>query len=186
MSDNNLSDMIKMYKEKMIKLSKLNPNIQENIKKPEPEQVNDQENEEDPAPEEGEDNESIEDNNQIEEVIYQEKIKNSSKNNLKTGILKVHVTAANGAFPIKDARVVISKKNNNNKITIFYDLKTDIDGIVDNIVLYAHQDTTLPEESPYITYNVTVTHPDFRSVTNSTANMLEGQKSILLVTMIPN
>ena len=180
MSDNNLSDMIKMYKEKMIKLSKLNPNIQENIKKPEPEQVNDKENEEDPAPEEREDNESI------EEVIYQEKIKNSSKNNLKTGILKVQVTAANEAFPIKDARIVISKKNNNNKVTIFYDLKTDVDGIVDNIVLYAHKDTALPEESPYITYNVTVTHPDFRSVTNSTANMLEGQKSILLVTMIPN
>lgn len=120
-------------------------------------------------------------------VIYKD-YNDFLKSNQQKGVLKFQVYAANQAFPVVNARVTVYLKLSDGNREMFDGL-TDINGIIDDIVLPA-PDKSLsqsPDSSsrPYASYNATVEHPDFSNVSFLNIPIFSGIKSIQGVEMIP-
>lgn len=110
------------------------------------------------------------------------------KSNPQKGVLKFQVYAANQAFPVVNARVTVYLKLSDGNREMFDGL-TDINGIIDNIVLPA-PDKSLSQSPdslsvPYSSYTATVEHPDFSNVSFINIPVFSGIKSIQGVEMIP-
>ncbi|MGN1168683.1 MAG: hypothetical protein ACI4RB_01070 [Acutalibacteraceae bacterium] len=110
------------------------------------------------------------------------------KSNPQKGVLKFQVYAANQAFPVVNARVTVYLKLSDGNREMFDGL-TDINGIIDNIVLPAPDKaiSQSPDNSaiPYSAYSATVEHPDFSNVSFVNIPVFSGIKSIQGVEMIP-
>lgn len=124
--------------------------------------------------------------NEQAEVIY-DNYEEFLSNNPQSGALRFQVYAADQTFPIVSARVTVYVKlaDGNREM---YDGLTDINGIIDNIVLPAPDKTiSLSPEStlpPYSSYSATVEHPDFLTVEFERIPVFSGIKSIQGVEMI--
>ena len=110
------------------------------------------------------------------------------KSNPQKGVLKFQVYAANQAFPVVNARVTVYLRLSDGNREMFDGL-TDINGIIDNIVLPA-PDKSLSQSPdslsvPYSSYTATVEHPDFSNVSFINIPVFSGIKSIQGVEMIP-
>lgn len=110
------------------------------------------------------------------------------KSNPQKGVLKFQVYAANQAFPVVNARVTVYLKLSDGNREMFDGL-TDINGIIDNIVLPA-PDKALSQSPdslsiPYSSYSANVEHPDFSNVSFVNIPVFSGIKSIQGVEMIP-
>lgn len=110
------------------------------------------------------------------------------KSNPQKGVLKFQVYAANQAFPVVNARVTVYLRLSDGNREMFDGL-TDINGIIDNIVLPAPDKSISqsPDSSarPYSAYSATVEHPDFSNVSFVNIPVFSGIKSIQGVEMIP-
>ena len=104
------------------------------------------------------------------------------------GTLKVQISVARGAFPLKNVLVDVSQIYNGVRYSLYNDV-TDISGIVDNMVLPARSiESTLNFDSarlPEAKYLVTVLHPDFRELTDCAVVIHDKTETILPISLVP-
>lgn len=104
------------------------------------------------------------------------------------GTLKVQLSVARGAYPIKNAMVDVAQLYNGVRYSLYNDV-TDISGIVDNMVLPARSiESTLNFDSgalPEAEYLITVFHPDFREVTDCRVVIHDRIETILPLSLVP-
>ena len=111
------------------------------------------------------------------------------KANNRNGFLRVQVSAADQAFPIQNADVVVSKQFADND-SVFFEEHTDASGIMNRITLPAPDRNLSAAPSsvlqPYSTYDISVTHPGFVSVLLKNAVVFDGIETIQQVVLIPS
>ena len=124
-------------------------------------------------------------------IIVDEQVgtyKDFTMRNNGVGYLKIQASTANGIIPVQDVNVVVSKLFQDGRRT-FYTLKTDANGIVDEISLRtpdkALSQTPL-EIQPFSTYQIEVNHPDYIGQVYTKVPIFDGIKSIQPVKLIPN
>lgn len=109
------------------------------------------------------------------------------------GTLKVQISVARGAFPLKNVLVDVSQILGGVRYSLYNDV-TDISGIVDNMVLPARSfESTLNFESaqgqdarlPEAEYLVTVFHPDFKELSDCRVVIHDKTETILPVSLTP-
>ena len=103
------------------------------------------------------------------------------------GTLKVQLSVARGAYPIKNAMVDVAQIYGGVRYSLYNDV-TDISGIVDNMVLPARSiGTTLnyDEMLPEAEYMVTVFHPDFQEITDCRVVIHDRIETILPISLTP-
>lgn len=103
------------------------------------------------------------------------------------GYMVVQVSALQGAVPVKNADVVVTRAIENGAYLMWYD-KTDESGRSRRFILPApsREMSEQPSSSvPYTNYNVRVAAPGFYTITNQDAQVFSGQTSIVGVDMIP-
>jgi len=104
------------------------------------------------------------------------------------GTLKVQVYAARGAIPVKNASVTVDKQLASVRITLFRGV-TDQSGILENILLpalpaaYSQSPDTAAESGTY--YQISVSHPGYRSQNDIRAAIYDQIQTILPVGMYP-
>lgn len=103
------------------------------------------------------------------------------------GLLKVQLSVARGAYPIRNAMVDVAQIYDGVRYSLYNDV-TDISGIVDNMVLPAraigstlNYDGLLPEAE----YMVTVFHPDFAEITDCRVVIHDRIETILPISLTP-
>lgn len=109
------------------------------------------------------------------------------KKNPESGFLRVQVYAANQAFPIPNAAVVVSKRFAE-ETCVFFRAQTDASGIMTRITLPA-PDRLLSDSpsamQPYSTYDIVVTHPLFTEVHIHDIAVFDSVETVQNVEMIP-
>lgn len=108
--------------------------------------------------------------------------------NSDTGYMVVQVSALQGAVPIANADVVVTRDIGNEIYLMWYDV-TDESGKSRIFELPAPPREMSEQPSnggvPYASYNVRVAAPGFFTITNAGAQVFGGQTSIAAVDMIP-
>lgn len=103
------------------------------------------------------------------------------------GTLKVQISVARGAYPIKNVMVDVAQIYNGVRYSLYNDV-TDISGIVDNMVLPARSiETTLnyDDVEPEAEYIITIFHPDFEEITDCTVVIHDKIETILPISLVP-
>ena len=104
------------------------------------------------------------------------------------GTLKVQISVAQGAYPIKNVMVDVSQVLDGVRYSLYNDV-TDISGIVDNMVLPARSiSSDLNAEdgpAPEAEYMITIFHPDFREVTDCRVVIHDHVETILPINLTP-
>lgn len=110
------------------------------------------------------------------------------KSNNKNGFLRVQVSAADQAFPIQNADVVVSKRFGNDD-SVFFEEHTDASGVMNRVTLPAPDRILSGAPSaalqPYSTYDISVSHPGFVTVLLKNAVVFDGIETIQQVVLIP-
>ena len=107
--------------------------------------------------------------------------------NTKKGKLRVQAYASQQVFPIQNAKVTVEKDFQNGKY-LFDESYTDIDGVVQNIVLPAKDkrlSLTASGEIPYTIYTVTVSHPQFETLVFDRVPIFDSIESMQPAAMVP-
>ncbi len=108
--------------------------------------------------------------------------------NSDTGYMIVQVSALQGAVPIANADVVVTRDIGNETYLMWYDV-TDESGKSRIFELPAPPREMSEQPSnagvPYASYNVRVAAPGYFTITNAGAQVFGGQTSIAAVDMIP-
>lgn len=104
------------------------------------------------------------------------------------GTLKVQISVAKDAFPLKNVVVDVSQIYNGVRYSLYNDV-TDISGIVDNMVLPAKSlestlnfDTAGLDEAQYL---VSVYHPDFETLSDCCVTVQDKVETILPLSLTP-
>ena len=103
------------------------------------------------------------------------------------GTLKVQISVARGAYPIKNAMVDVAQEYEGVRYSLYHDV-TDISGIVDNMVLPAKSIAStlnFDEQEPEASYMVTIFHPDFEEVTDCQVVVHDKVETILPIALTP-
>lgn len=104
------------------------------------------------------------------------------------GTLKVQVSVARGAYPVKNVMVDVSQLYDGVRYSLYNDV-TDISGIVDNMVLPARSlSSDLNAEGkglPEAEYHITVFHPDFEEISDCAVVIHDKIETILPLSLIP-
>lgn len=103
------------------------------------------------------------------------------------GTLKVQISVARGAYPIKNVMVDVAQIYKGVRYSLYNDV-TDISGIVDNMVLPAKSiETTLnfDETEPEAEYIITIFHPDFEEITDCSVVIHDKIETILPISLVP-
>lgn len=140
-------------------------------------------------------NESIDNNlnvntndiNTYENMQRQEDWMNFEARNTSNGFLKVQVYSAQGAFPLKDARVVISKEFDNQQ-KIFYEMVTDESGITEPVSLPAPDAShsfVVDGMRPYENYNIEVSKDGFQTSLREGLPIFPGVVSLQPIQLRP-
>ena len=107
------------------------------------------------------------------------------KENPSTGTLRVNVFTANGAIPLADANVLITKKIGNYNV-LFFDGLTNSSGAIDNIVLPAPSVSSNNMEVPgYTFYELNANHAGYQAVEQYEIAMFGNTKVIQYVKLMP-
>ncbi len=120
------------------------------------------------------------------EPIYRN-IEDFRTSNNGEGTLRVQAFSGQQAFPVVNARVVVSKDFTEGTYTFFDDL-TDTSGIVENMSLITPESGLANENNeilPYSTYTIRVTHPFFRTTVYTNVPVFDTITSIQPVNLIP-
>ena len=103
------------------------------------------------------------------------------------GTLKVQISVARGAYPIKNVMVDVAQILDGVRYSLYNDV-TDISGIVDNMVLPAKSiDSTLnfDVDEPEAEYMITIFHPDFEEITDCSVVIHDKIETILPISLVP-
>ena len=103
------------------------------------------------------------------------------------GMLKVQISVARGAYPIKNVVVDVGQVLDGVRYSLYNDV-TDISGIVDNMVLPAKSiESTLnaDENEPEAEYRITVFHPDFEEISDCAVVIHDRIETILPLSLVP-
>ncbi len=103
------------------------------------------------------------------------------------GTLKVQISVARGAYPIKNVMVDVAQMYNGVRYSLYNDV-TDISGIVENMVLPAKSiESTLnfDVDEPEAKYIITIFHPDFEEVTDCSVVIHDKIETILPISLTP-
>ncbi len=125
--------------------------------------------------------------NTSENMQRQEDWMNFETRNTSNGFLKVQVYSAQGAFPLKDARVVISKEFDNQQ-KIFYEMVTDESGITEPVSLPAPDAShsfVVDGMRPYENYNVEVSKEGFQTSLREGLPIFPGVVSLQPIQLRP-
>lgn len=126
-------------------------------------------------------------NNTSENVQAQEDWINFENRNTSNGFLKVQVYSAQGAFPLKDARVVISKELGDQQ-KIFYEMVTDESGITQPVSLPAPDAShsfVVDGIRPYENYNIEVSKQGFQTTLREGLPIFPGVVSLQPIQLRP-
>ncbi|MBQ2732604.1 MAG: hypothetical protein IJF74_00455 [Clostridia bacterium] len=107
--------------------------------------------------------------------------------NPQTGALRVQAYIGAQGFPVAGALVTVSAPFLDGE-RVLYAVKTDADGIADNLILPApeREASQIPgSQNPFAEYNVSVSHPDYRTAVFSGVPVFAGVKSIQPVVFLP-
>lgn len=104
------------------------------------------------------------------------------------GLLRVQVSIAAGAFPLSQALVEVAAMLDGGRI-LLYRQRADQSGIVDDLVLpakplYTSQSPATAGDSASH-YLVSVSYPGYESITDLSAEVFIGTKTILPVVLTP-
>lgn len=103
------------------------------------------------------------------------------------GTLKVQISVARGAYPLKNVMVDVSQELHGVRYSLYNDV-TDISGIVDNMVLPAKSiESTLnfDADEPEAEYMITIFHPDFEEITDCSVVIHDKIETILPISLVP-
>lgn len=109
------------------------------------------------------------------------------KDNTKSGKLRVQAYASQQVFPIQNAKVTVEKEFRDGNY-LFNESYTDIDGVVQNIILPTKDKNlslTAGGEIPYTTYTVTVSHPQFETLVFDRVPIFDSIESMQPAAMVP-
>lgn len=105
------------------------------------------------------------------------------------GTLKIQISAANEAFPIKDVEVNVAMVYQGVRYSLYTD-STNSSGIVDNMVLPARSmdlilapETSDADEAHYL---VSLYHPSFHAIIDKVITIYDRIETILPITMAPD
>ena len=107
--------------------------------------------------------------------------------NPQTGALRVQAYIGAQGFPVAGALVTVSAPFLDGE-RVLYAVKTNADGIADNLILPApeREASQIPgSQNPFAEYNVSVSHPDYRTAVFSGVPVFAGVKSIQPVVFLP-
>lgn len=112
------------------------------------------------------------------------------QSNTAQGLLRIQVFGGNRFFPISGARVRVSLPLQGNNSVQQFDGLTDINGIVDNIILPTppsalSQSPDMSAMRPFAFYTVTVDHPRYASSQFLNVPVFADVKSIQGVQLVP-
>ena len=110
------------------------------------------------------------------------------KRNGETGTLRVQAFIGDRGMPVENATVIVFSTFRDGE-RIFYTVKTNADGIADNLILPApsRESSELPgSTNPYAEYSVTVSHPDYLSQRYEKVPVFAGIRSIQPVAFLPS
>lgn len=113
------------------------------------------------------------------EEVYQSFL----NDNKGKGTLKVQIYIANQAIPISDVSVIIEKEIAQFTYIIF-EGKTNLDGIVDNIILPSPIIEDMDNPS-FTTYKLKVSHKSYKIPDTFNIPIYSNQKMIQYVNLIP-
>ncbi len=106
----------------------------------------------------------------------------------KFGTLVLNITVADGALPLRDAKIRITGADEENR-EIVYSVRSDIDGISEKIALPAPEKAlSLSPGAPspaYAVYNIEVGSEGYYTKRISSVPVFEGTETILPVNMLP-
>lgn len=108
-------------------------------------------------------------------------------NNPSNGFLKLQVYSAQGALPVRDARIIVSKQFGNQS-RIFYEMMTDESGVTDPVSLPAPDNShsfVIDGVRPYETYDLEVFKPGFRTIVRENMPVFPGIVSLQPIQMRP-
>lgn len=151
-----LEKMIEKYRQELVEFSKQSPTADEEVLKTDEDNV---------APAMANVLPFISNAGATEETEFYKNFEDFQNKNPSKGVMRVQVTSGGRSFPIINAIVKVSVPLETGDREIFSGY-TDINGVVDNIVLPAPDSSySLDEQNttvePFAVYEVTVTHPDF-------------------------
>ncbi len=119
----------------------------------------------------------------LEQFEKTDAYKSFIEENPSTGVLKVQVFTADQVIPIANAEIYITKTIGDNDV-LFFNGKTDMSGIVDNIILPApNGDANFEEfEIPkYTTYNLIVSSEEYKTIKQYEISMFGDVKVLQYV-----
>lgn len=124
-----------------------------------------------------------------EETEYYRNYEDFERRNPSKGSMRVQVTSGGRSYPIINAtvKVLVPLETGDREIFSGY---TDINGVVDNIVLPAPDSSySLDEQNttvePFSVYEVTVTHPDFAKTEFFNVPVFANIKAIQPARLVP-
>ena len=103
------------------------------------------------------------------------------------GRLKVQISVARGAYPIKNVMVDVGQMLDGVRYSLYNDV-TDISGIVDNMVLPAksiESKLNADADEPEAEYRITVFHPDFEEIVDCAVVIHDKIETILPISLTP-
>ena len=107
--------------------------------------------------------------------------------NPQTGALRVQAFIGAQGLPVQGALVTVSAPFKDGE-RVLYAVKTNSDGIADNLILPApdREASQIPgSQNPFAEYNVSVSHPDYRTALFTGVPVFAGVKSIQPVVFLP-
>lgn len=107
--------------------------------------------------------------------------------NPQTGVLRVQTFIGAQGLPVQGALVTVSAPFKDGE-RVLYAVKTNSDGIADNLILPApdREASQIPgSQNPFAEYNVSVSHPDYRTALFTGVPVFAGVKSIQPVVFLP-
>ena len=107
--------------------------------------------------------------------------------NPQTGILRVQAYIGAQGLPVSGALVTVSAPFKDGE-KVLYAVKTNEDGVADNLILPAPERSSsqIPgSQNPFAEYNVSVSHPDYRTALFTGVPVFAGVKSIQPVVFLP-
>ncbi|MBQ5649616.1 MAG: hypothetical protein IIV03_05700 [Clostridia bacterium] len=107
--------------------------------------------------------------------------------NPQTGALRVQAFIGAQGLPVQGALVTVSAAFKDGE-RVLYAVKTNSDGIADNLILPApdREASQIPgSQNPFAEYNVSVAHPDYRTALFTGVPVFAGVKSIQPVVFLP-
>lgn len=119
----------------------------------------------------------------LEEFEKTDAYKKFIEENPSTGVLKVQVFTADQAIPISNAEIFITKTIGDNDV-LFFSGKTDMSGIIDNIILPAPKgDANFDnfEIPKYTTYDLIVSSEQYKTIKQYEVSMFGDVKVLQYV-----